>query len=211
MPSHAATRLASFVPVAVLLAVAAGCGSATAPSPTQQTETFTGTLQPLGTDFKTFTIVYTQASSDLSVTVDSLKTVAASTPVTGITIGIGFGAVSGSSCSLQIQTPTAALATELFAPNGASAGIVLRPDLRLPDWNDRLLLDAHGTRHVFDDGQALLTPARRPPVNQCARRPPLRTKRARLRRQRRLRGSSIWSSCLRRSSRRTRSSAREQR
>ena len=122
MPSHAATRLSSFVPVAVLLAIAAGCGSATAPSPTQQTETFTGTLQPLGTDFKTFTIVYTQASSDLSVTVDSLKTVAASTPVTGITIGIGFGAVSGSSCSLQIQTPTAALATELFAPNGASAG-----------------------------------------------------------------------------------------
>ena len=159
MPSHAATRLSSFVPLAVLLAVAAGCGSATAPSPTQLTETFTGTLQPLGTDFKTFTIVYTQASSDLSVTVDSLKTVAASTPVTGITIGIGFGAVSGSSCSLQIQTPTAALATELFAPNGASAGIVLRPDLRLPDWNDRLLLDAHGTRHVFDDREALLTTA----------------------------------------------------
>jgi hypothetical protein len=122
MPSHAATRHASFALVALVLTLAAGCGSATAPSPPLQTETFTGTLQPLGTDFKTFTITYTQSTTDLSVTVDSLKTVAASTPVTGITIGIGFGSVSGSTCSLQIQTPTAALATELFAPNGASAG-----------------------------------------------------------------------------------------
>jgi hypothetical protein len=122
MPSHAVTRHASLALVAVVLALGAGCGSATAPSPTLQTETFTGTLQPLGTDFKTFTIAYAQSTSDLSVTIDSLKTVAASTPVTGITIGIGFGGVSGSTCSLQIQTPTAALATELFAPNGASAG-----------------------------------------------------------------------------------------
>ena len=76
----------------------------------------------LGIDFKTFTIGYVQSSSDLSVIVNSLTTVAASTPVTGITIGIGFGAVSGSSCSLQVQTPVANLGQELFAPNGASAG-----------------------------------------------------------------------------------------
>ena len=122
MPSHAVTRLASVTLVAVVLAFGTGCGSATAPSPTLQTETFTGTLQPLGSDFKTFTVSYTQSTSDLSVSIDSLKTVAASTPITGITMGIGFGAVSGSTCSLQVQTPTAALAQELFAPNGASAG-----------------------------------------------------------------------------------------
>ena len=110
MPSHAGAQRASLALVAACFVVA-GCGSATAPSPTLQTETFTGTLQPLGTDFKTFTIAYTQSTTDLSVKIDSLKTVADSTPITGITIGIGFGAVSGASCSLQVQTPIAALAT----------------------------------------------------------------------------------------------------
>jgi hypothetical protein len=119
MLSHAVTRL---VFVAVVLTLAAGCGSATAPSPVLQTETFTGTLQPLGTDFKTFTVAYTQASTDLSVSVDTLKTVANSTPITGIKIGVGFGVISGSTCSLQVQTPVADLATELHAPNGASSG-----------------------------------------------------------------------------------------
>jgi hypothetical protein len=122
MPPHAVPQPASLALVAACFVLAVGCGSVTAPSPTLQTETFTGTLQPLGTDFKTFSVAYTQSSTDLSVKIDSLQTVAASTPVTGITMGIGFGAVSGGSCSLQVQTPTAALATELFAPNGASAG-----------------------------------------------------------------------------------------
>jgi hypothetical protein len=122
MPSHAARRLVSFTLVAAALTFGTGCGSVTAPSPVLKTETFTGTLQPLGLDFKTFNITYTASTSDLSVTIDSLKTVADSTAVTGITIGIGFGAVSGSTCALQVQTPTAALAQELFAPNGASAG-----------------------------------------------------------------------------------------
>jgi len=88
----------------------------------QQTETFTGTLQPLGADYKTFAVVYTQSATDLSVTVSSLTTAANSTPVTGITIGVGFGSVSGSTCSLQVQTPVATLGQELFAPNGASSG-----------------------------------------------------------------------------------------
>ena len=100
----------------------AGCGSATAPDPVIQTETFTGTLQPLGTDFKTFSIAYTQGTTDLSVSVDTLKLVSDGSSVTGITIGVGFGNVSGATCAMQIQTPTAALAQELFAPNGASAG-----------------------------------------------------------------------------------------
>jgi len=100
----------------------AGCGSATAPDPVIKSETFTGTLQPLGTDFKTFSIAYTQGTTDLSVIVDSLKKVSDGSSVTGITIGIGFGSVSGTTCALQVQTPVAVLAQELFAPNGASAG-----------------------------------------------------------------------------------------
>jgi hypothetical protein len=118
-----AARLSLIAPCAMLLTLAAGCNeSPTAPTPVLQTETFTGTLQPLGTDFKTFTIAYAQGATDLSVSINTLTTVAGSTPVTGITIGIGFGAVSGATCSLQIQTPVAALGQELFAPNGASAG-----------------------------------------------------------------------------------------
>jgi hypothetical protein len=124
MLNSAARRLSLVAPCAILTMLATGCGSSSpaAPTPVQQTENFTGTLQPLGVDFKTFTIAYAQSSSDVSVTVTSLTTVANATPVTGITIGVGFGTVSGSACSLQIQTPVATLAQELFAPNGASAG-----------------------------------------------------------------------------------------
>ena len=121
MHKDAVSRFA--LPILACAAIAlAGCGSATAPDPVIQTETFTGTLQPLGSDFKTFSIAYTQGTTDLSVIVNSLKLVSDGSPVTGITIGIGFGNVSGTSCAMQIQTPTAALAQELFAPNGASAG-----------------------------------------------------------------------------------------
>lgn len=111
-------------PCAILLSLAAGCGgSPTTPTPPIVTENFTGTLQPLGVDFKTFTITYTQGVTDVSVTVNSLTTVDDPAPVTGITIGVGIGTVSGSVCALQVQTPVAALGQELFAPNGASSGL----------------------------------------------------------------------------------------
>ena len=120
---RAATRLSPIALGAILLGLVTSCNSnPAAPTPVLQTENFTGTLQPLGIDFKTFVVGYTQSSTDLSVIVNSLTTVAGSASVTGITIGIGFGAVSGSTCSLQIQTPVATLGQELFAPNGASAG-----------------------------------------------------------------------------------------
>jgi hypothetical protein len=124
MHTLAARRLSLITLVALAATLAASCGakSPTAPDPVQQNETFTGTLQPLGVDFKTFTIAYTQSATNLSVIVNSLTTVASATAVTGVTIGIGFGAVSGTTCSLQIQTPVATIGQELFAPNGASAG-----------------------------------------------------------------------------------------
>jgi hypothetical protein len=102
--------------------ISAGCGgSPAAPTPVAKSEAFTGTLVPLGADFKTFTIT-TQGATDLSVTINTLTTVANATPVTGITIGVGFGSVSGSACVLQVQNSTATLGQELFAPNGASPG-----------------------------------------------------------------------------------------
>jgi hypothetical protein len=123
MHRRAAVRHSPIALGAILLGLIASCNSnPAAPTPVLQTETFTGTLQPLGIDVKTFAVVYAQSTTDLSVIVNSLTTVAGSTPVTGITIGVGFGAVSGSTCSLQIQTPVATLGQELFAPNGASPG-----------------------------------------------------------------------------------------
>ena len=119
------TRSARFFPLAVCATVmfAGACGSSsTAPTPVLKTEAFTGTLQPQGTDYKTFSISYTQGTTDLSITVNSLTTVAASTPVTGITIGVGVGTVSGSTCALQVTNSTAVLGQELFAPQGAAAG-----------------------------------------------------------------------------------------
>ena len=123
MYRRAAARLFPIALGAILLGLITSCNSTpTAPTPVLQTETFTGTLQPLGLDVKTFAVVYTQSSTDLSVIINSLTTVTGSSPVTGITMGIGFGAISGSTCSLQVQTPVATLGQELFAPNGASPG-----------------------------------------------------------------------------------------
>jgi hypothetical protein len=118
-----AARLSPIAFGAILLALVTSCNKTpTAPTPVLQTETFTGTLQPLGLDIKTFAVVYSQGATDLSVIINSLTTVAGSTAVTGITMGVGFGSLSGSTCSLQVQTPIAALGQELFAPNGASSG-----------------------------------------------------------------------------------------
>jgi hypothetical protein len=119
------TRTVRVLPIALCataLFVSAGCGgSSTAPTPVAKTETFAGTLQPLSADFKTFSIA-TQGTTDVSITVNSLTTVATATPVTGITIGVGVGTVSGAICALQVQNVAAALGQELFAPSGASAG-----------------------------------------------------------------------------------------
>jgi hypothetical protein len=122
MQSGAMWRFVAPLGAIMLLLSGCGGGGGTAPAPILQTEVFTGTLQPLGSDSKTFSVAYTQAVTDLSVTVNSLTTVANATSVTGITIGVGFGAPSGASCALVITAPTAALGQELFTPNGAQAG-----------------------------------------------------------------------------------------
>ena len=118
-----ARRLVVVTPCAILLGLAGACGgSPTAPEPVLQTENLTGTLQPLGVDFKTITVAFTQGATDSSITITSLATVANATPVTGITIGLGIGTVSGATCAVQLQAPAAVLNQEMFAPNGASAG-----------------------------------------------------------------------------------------
>ena len=157
MVRRAVARLSPIALGAILLSLVSSCGdSPTAPTPVLQTETFTGTLQPLGIDYKTFAVVYAQSSTDLSVIVNSLTTVASSTPVTGITIGVGFGSVSGSTCSLQVQTPVANLGQELLRAQRRFARDLLRPDVRLPDRHDWLHVSADRGGDLLDDGQALL-------------------------------------------------------
>jgi hypothetical protein len=122
MVTRTARRVLPIALCATVLLIGAGCGgSPDAPTPVAKTDTFTGTLQPLGSDFKLFTIT-AQGTTDLSITINTLTTVAASTPVTGITIGVGVGSVSGATCALQVQNPAAVLGQELFAPSGAAAG-----------------------------------------------------------------------------------------
>jgi hypothetical protein len=116
MSSRTMARLGSMMLAMALLAGAGSCKAAAAPSPVLATETFTGTLPVLGMAFHTFTIKYAFATTDLSATVSTLNV----TPA--VTIGLGFGTVSGTTCAVQVSTTTAAVGQELFAPNGASAG-----------------------------------------------------------------------------------------
>ena len=116
MSFRSAARCGSMVLTVMMLAGAAACKAPSNPSPVLATETFNGTLAPAGVAFHTFTIKYVFSSTDLSVIVNSLGAPGLTT------IGIGFGNVSGTTCAVQVSTATAAIGSELFAPNGASAG-----------------------------------------------------------------------------------------
>jgi hypothetical protein len=107
------SRVASIVSLACGLGLAIGCSaSTTAPTPTQVTVNFSGTINPLGSDFHTFPVNYTGGASDASVEVTSLTTVATGAPVS-ITVGLGFGIVSLGVCNLSIINSAAPLNTAL--------------------------------------------------------------------------------------------------
>jgi len=112
------SRLAgpALLTLALLSVVGIGCKSPAPPSPVLATETFTGTLAPTASAFHGFSVKYAFSATDLSVTINSLA------PLSGITIGIGFGQPSGTTCSIVISQPVAPIGQELFANGGASAG-----------------------------------------------------------------------------------------
>jgi hypothetical protein len=105
-------RLIASVVLIFGIGAAASCGSSStpiAPAPVQTTDTLSGTITPLGTDFKTFTVNYTGGYSDATVTVTSLKSVATGAAV-NITIGIAFGTVQFGVCTVSsISNPAVAL------------------------------------------------------------------------------------------------------
>jgi len=107
------SRVAAIISLAGGLGLAIGCsGSPAAPAPMQVSVNFNGTINPLGSSFNTFTVNYTGGTSDASVEVTSLTTVATGAPVS-ITIGLGYGLVSLGVCNLSIVNPTAPLNTAL--------------------------------------------------------------------------------------------------
>jgi hypothetical protein len=105
----------SVLGLTAMVGLAAGCGdSPTAPTAELVTETFTGTLTPLGLVSHTFNVNYAQAYSDASVTVTRLVTVADGTE-RQISVGVGFGVISVGVCTraAALTNPTAAYNTEL--------------------------------------------------------------------------------------------------
>ncbi len=108
-------RAASMFGLLLSIGLVAGCNdSPTSPTATLVTETFSGTLSPLGVSAHTFTVNYAAAYSDASVTVTRLVTVADGSE-RQITVGVGFGTISVGVCTraAALTNPTASFNVEL--------------------------------------------------------------------------------------------------
>lgn len=113
-------RAAALGGMLMLLVLAAGCGdSPTAPTATLQTETFTGTLTPLGLSSHVFTVEYGYAYSDASVTVTRLATVADDSE-RPISVGVGFGTVNVGSCTRAAALTNATAPYNVELPTNGS-------------------------------------------------------------------------------------------
>lgn len=113
-------RAGALLGTLMLPVLLAGCSdSPTAPTATLETETFTGTLSPLGLSPHAFAVKFGYAYSDASVTVTRLTTVADGSE-RQISVGVGFGTVNVGSCTrvAALTNPTAPFNVEL-PTNGA--------------------------------------------------------------------------------------------
>jgi len=66
----------------------------------------------MGTASHNFTVTYSAAATNASITVTSLATVADQTPQ-AITIGVGFGYLNLGVCTVVLSNPAAPIGTEL--------------------------------------------------------------------------------------------------
>jgi hypothetical protein len=99
-------RIAALLPLALMTAACSQGGDTAAilaPSATVTTETFTGTLLPLGTNSHPFSVAATGA---VNITLLSVG------PPATITVGLGVGTPSGSACALisAVSTPAGTIA-----------------------------------------------------------------------------------------------------
>jgi hypothetical protein len=109
------TRFGLTLGVAALLAASASCSKdPVIPTPILTTETFSGSLDPLGTSSHQFTVNYDIAYTDASITLTSLTSKANGTPA-GVTIGVAFGTMNVGVCtrSPNYTNPAAPLNTAL--------------------------------------------------------------------------------------------------
>jgi hypothetical protein len=105
---------------AISLAANACSKDPTGPTPVLTTETFTGTITPLGSTFHTFNVNYDGGYSDASVTVTSLVSVADGS-AKSITIGIGFGQVSVGVCNRAAQYTNVSAPVNVELPTSGGA------------------------------------------------------------------------------------------
>jgi hypothetical protein len=113
-------RAASLSAVLLMIGLAAGCGdSPTAPTATVVTETFSGTLSPLGISIHTFNVNYAEAYSDASVTVTRLATVADGSE-RQISVGVGFGTISVGVCTRAAALTNATAPYNVELPTNGS-------------------------------------------------------------------------------------------
>jgi hypothetical protein len=122
----ARVRFVSAALAFTLVALIAACNkSTTIPSPVLTTDTLSGTVNPQGSDFKTFTVQYTYSSSDAILTVTSLKSVATGAAL-NITIGAGFGQLAFDGSCTRSTTFTANAAA-VGAPYNTSPNVPFGP------------------------------------------------------------------------------------
>jgi hypothetical protein len=123
--AHASGKRLSLT-VVLLATLAAGCNKNTNPTPTLSTDTLTGAIDPLGTDFKTFKVNYPTLLTDASVTVTALTAASTGTALSAsTTIGVGFGSIAFDGSCTRSTTYSAANAPinkELIAPGVFSQG-----------------------------------------------------------------------------------------
>jgi hypothetical protein len=92
-------RLAAVALGAALFGSAAACNTnPTFPTPTIIDDELSGTVEPGGESFQTFTVEYPFTGTDATVTIVSLTLAATGEPL-DTTIGVGFGTITGSTCT----------------------------------------------------------------------------------------------------------------
>ena len=93
-------RCARLTVLVTLFVCVSACGGKTGPSevPTLSTETFTGTIDPLGASSHPFTVRYEAGYTDASITVNSLTAVS-NGAAAATTIGVAFGNMNQGVCT----------------------------------------------------------------------------------------------------------------
>jgi hypothetical protein len=120
MPHLSARLVGAALVVSLVSLVGCGSKSPVTPTPVLATDTFTGTIAPLGIQAFPFTVNFSAYGTDASITVTSLTSVATGAAKT-ITLGVAFGQVSGSTCAAS--TTYTNVATPLNTELPTSGGI----------------------------------------------------------------------------------------